>query len=333
MGQSKQEFMEQRELESQEMDKQEIEKIQEEEPSEYYKLIGRLQKREESLSYSSLKQFYTTPKNFINYKLKKFIKSPAMIFGSLLDCLILTPEDFDKNFIVLDTVPSTDNQLGFVSDFLDGKTKEDAFANNYKRGDVEKVYLSLEKYIKSKELGLDVISQSDLDKAESIKESVLNNPTAKSFLERVETIQEKLEWEYKGYKFKGFLDVRGKGFIMDLKYKGTSSDINKFQWDFKDLHYDLQAGMYTKAINILGLDENVQYFIMVYDAKGEVSVIEIDYSYIAHGQQKYDFCIQEMERCRKDNLWNLSHDFYGINEGVFTMVKPRFAELKGSLRS
>ena len=127
------------------------------------------------------------------------------------------------------------------------------------------------------------------------------------------------------------MDVRGDGFIMDLKYRGKGSDINEFQWDFKKLHYDLQAAMYVTACQILGLEVAPKYYIMVYDATGEVSLIEIDHSYVAHGQYKYDFCIQEIERCRRDNLWNLSHDFYGRENGIYKMIKPAYATLKGSL--
>lgn len=321
MGKSNEQFIAQREFEA-----------SQEENSEYYNLIGSIFDNEITLSYSSLKQFYNTPQSFVKYKLKKFEKTPSMIFGSLLDCLILTPENFDKQFCILDSVPKTDNQLGFVKDYLDGKSIEDAFNKNYKRGDAQKTFESLSEYIDALKLGKDIISSSDKEKAEQIKESVLKNPTAQSFLEQAVTVQEKLEWEHKGFKCQGFLDVRGENFIMDLKYKGQSSDVNEFQWDFKKLHYDLQAGMYCKAATLLGFCENPKYYIMVYDAQGEVSVIEIEQSYIAYGQHKYEYILQEFKRCTSENLWNLSHDFYAQNKGVYSLIKPNYASIKGVLK-
>jgi len=339
MGKSKEQFIEQSEFESLKNEEVPQEEITKEE-SEYYNLIGKIQRKELALSYSSLKQFYNTPRSFINYKLSKFERTPAMVFGSLLDCLILTPENFEKEYVILNTTPSSVNQIGFCNDYIlniengvnESDAKLSAYALNYKQGGADKVYDSLSNYIKAKLSGKECISSADKLKANQIAKSVLSNPTAQKWLEQAETIQEKLEWEYNGYKNKGFLDVRGKYFIMDLKYKSQSSDINDFQWDFKKLHYDLQAGMYCKAVQILNLIDNPEYYIMVYDAKGEVSVIKIDHSYILYGQHKYDFCLQEFKRCTSENSWQLSHDFYGQNNGVFNMIKPKFAEIKGILK-
>ncbi len=317
MGKSSEQFLEEREME--------IEK------NEYGILLDKIYNDELLLSYSSLKQFYNTPKSFIKYKLKKFEKTQSMIMGSLLDCLILTPESLNEKFEIIDSVPTTDNQLGFVNDYLSGLSIEESFNKNYKRGDAEKTFETLKQYIEALKLGKDIISNSTLEKAKSIAENVLNNETALSFLEKATHFQEKLEWEYKGFKHVGFLDVRGEGFIMDLKYKSQSADINEFQWDFKKLHYDLQAGMYCKAAEILGLEVAPKYYIMVYDASGEVSVIEIDLSYIHYGQQKHDLIIQEFKRCKFENKWNMSHDFYAHKDGVFNLIRPRFAELKKSI--
>ena len=59
-------------------------------------LIEKLNNKQVKFSYSSLKKFYENPSSFISYKLADFERTPSMLFGTLLDCLILTPEDFDK---------------------------------------------------------------------------------------------------------------------------------------------------------------------------------------------------------------------------------------------
>lgn len=70
--------------------------------SEYYNLISRLQKKEETLSYSSLKEFGKSPRNFINYKLApRKTQTESQIFGSLCDCFLTTPEKFEICFLWL----------------------------------------------------------------------------------------------------------------------------------------------------------------------------------------------------------------------------------------
>src|SRR5690606_27320191 len=105
-----------------EMQEQEINEQPQEQPnSEYYELIGKLQKKELRLSYSSLKEFGKSPMNFIRYKLKeRKPQTDSQIFGSLCDCLITEPQRFDELFVVNDVVPTTDNQKGFCNDIING---------------------------------------------------------------------------------------------------------------------------------------------------------------------------------------------------------------------
>src|SRR3954468_17330714 len=81
--------------------------IIEEENSEYISLLKRIQSKEETLSFSSLKAFASSPKNFIKYKLKpKTTPTDAVIEGSVCDALIcdyILPErlEFENNFIIV----------------------------------------------------------------------------------------------------------------------------------------------------------------------------------------------------------------------------------------
>ena len=52
----------------------------------YQELIKKIKSKDITLSFSSLKQFAKSPEHFIRYKLEKFLPTPAMIFGSLVDC-------------------------------------------------------------------------------------------------------------------------------------------------------------------------------------------------------------------------------------------------------
>jgi hypothetical protein len=57
-------------------------------------IISGLMSGESHLSYSSLKAFKKSPIDFINYKMGKKETTDAMLFGSMLHCLVLEPQDF-----------------------------------------------------------------------------------------------------------------------------------------------------------------------------------------------------------------------------------------------
>ena len=55
-----------------------------------------------SLSYSSLKNFAESPEMFIQYCLQERKQTDAMLFGTIVHCLVLEPMEFDKRYFVLD---------------------------------------------------------------------------------------------------------------------------------------------------------------------------------------------------------------------------------------
>src|SRR3990172_10159728 len=120
------------------------------ENSAYIDLMKRLQNKTESLSYSSLKAFAKSPRNFIQYKLKpRSAQTESQIFGSLCDCFLTTPERFENDFVVIGSIPTSENQKGFCNDMISGMTKEDAYANNYKTGGVDKVFETCGAYVEA----------------------------------------------------------------------------------------------------------------------------------------------------------------------------------------
>lgn len=93
-------------------------KVAEAKPTPRQILIEKLKKKEVRLSYSSLKKL-DSPVNFMSYFLdKKEQKSKSQNLGSLIDCKVLTPDVFDKNFAVVDAVPTTDLQVRFCNEVL-----------------------------------------------------------------------------------------------------------------------------------------------------------------------------------------------------------------------
>lgn len=298
---------------------------EEEQPSELDLLLNRLRKKEERLSFSSLKAFSKSPREFINYKLKP--KSPpneGMILGSICDFYLTTPEnDFDKEFVVIDKIPSSDNQKGFCEAMLEGKSKEDAFNEFYKRGSAEAVYDSMQEYIEGHLSGKTICTSTQIKQAEKIVANLKKSDLVMTLLNSCHKFQSKLEWEDNGFKFIGFTDGEGEGLILDAKFIGKGAEPDKFERQLRDMKYYLQAGMYCKAAGYEGIPE---FYFIVYDKSLNFTVAKLDYSYILYGIKEYEYLLQKLQECIKENRWTESYNFFDNNSGLRTFYKPNWVK-------
>lgn len=293
-------------------------------------LIAKLYNKSLRLSYSTLKQF-TSPINLINYKLKPFSPNASMIFGSLCDCLLLTEEDFDNQFVIVDVMPTTDVQEAFANELIEiGQETpltediiETVFSNHYKRGKAMDTFLKLQAHIEAAISGKQGISSEVYQEAKEVKENLMSNPDIQSLFDQMISAQHKMEWQHNGWNFIGYLDMLLPDHIIDLKF---SKDANpdKFERDIQNFDYYLQAAMYCFAAKQLGISENPRYSFIVYDKSMNYSVITLDYSYLAYGERKYKYLIQELERCVDEGAFDQS---YGFFKRLHTAYKPKW--LKG----
>lgn len=294
-------------------------------------LIKKLEQKKIGLSYSWLKNF-TSPIDFLDYRLKKFKQNKGMLFGSLCDVLILTPNDLFNQFALVEKSPTTDNQTGFCDELIavmkkaGGLDEEDiktAYDNNYKSGKYRTVYDQLANYINASSSGKMIIDNEILKEARAVVKRLLEFPDVAALMARVTSTQHKLEWTEQGWKFKGFLDFTVPNAIFDLKYS-DSADPELFKKSIYNLRYDLQAGTYIRGVMETGLFEDPpQYFFLVYDKKGNYSIIELDYSFIAYGMRQLDFYIEALDRCVKERAWNESYNFFARTA---TAYKPKWAK-------
>lgn len=291
--------------------------IEEEQPNEYIELLQKLQKKEVVLSYSSLKAFAKSPRNFIQYKLKpKTQQTESQILGSLCDCFLTTPKDFDKLFVIVDSFPTSDNQKGFCEDMINGKSAEDAYANNYKVGGVDKVYSAMQGYINAIKSGKMVCSTKMKEEAEKIIDNLKKSELVMQFIDSCDTFQTKSEWSYEGWKFIGFKDATGKNLIIDFKFT-KDADPDKFERDIVNYDYFMQMGMYADTEE--GIPEC--YFI-VYDRSMNFSVIKVDYSFLNYGIRKYKYLVAKLNQCIKENRFLESYNFFDVQ--LRTVYKPKW---------
>ena len=176
----------------------------------------------EYLSYTSVKYALSDMRLFELYvqgKLEK--KSDAMTFGSVYDCLLFTPEEFNNRFVVFD-------DLKIVSD-IGGKnprvTKEYRdWKHQFSRGAGERDVVSLEDHQRA----IDMINR-------------ISETPAWEFLQG--DYQQELRGLINDIPVRGFLDCRGDGFVSDSK---TTRSISSFRRDVFAFSYDIQAYLYLQ---------------------------------------------------------------------------------------
>lgn len=292
---------------------------QEEENSEYIDLMKRLQSKEETLSYSSLKAFAKSPRNFIQYKLAtKKPQSDSQIFGSLCDCLLTEPETFENKYVVVDNVPSTDNQIGFCNSLISGSTAEEAKKLNNPRGDAKELAEMYAPYINALKSGKLSVSTSTKEQAQKIVDNLYKSELVMQYINACSGFQVKTEWTFSGWKFKGFKDAVGTNLILDFKY-AADSEPDKFERDIFKFDYFMQAGMYVDS------DEGFpEYYLIVYDKSMNFSVLKIDVSLISYGIRKYQYLVKKMEQCIKENRWSESYNFFDVQQR--TVFKPKWVK-------
>lgn len=293
-------------------------------------LIYKLCKKTLRLSYSTLKNF-TSPINLINYKLKKFTQNPSMLFGSLCDVLLLTPDKFSKEFKVIDKIPESELQIAFAEALIDiskndveltDEIIEIQFNTYYKRGDALKTFNLLKDYIDAKVSGLQLITQDILDEANRVCENLMLNSDIQLLFSQIIDVQKEVKWNDRGWNFIGYLDMLLDNHIIDLKF---SKDANpeKFERDIANFDYFLQAAMYCKAVKEMGICDNPKYSFIVYDKSLNYSIIELDYSYLNYGNRKYNYLLQKLDRCIADGAFDES---YGFFKRSFKAYKPKWAK-------
>lgn len=293
--------------------------IIQEESNEYIELMKRLQNKTETLSYSSLKAFAKSPRNFIQYKLKpKTPQTESQIFGSLCDCFLTTPDKFDELFVVVHSIPTSENQKGFCNDMISGLSKEDAYANNYKTGGVEKVWEACGNYVEAILSGKMVCTKKMYDDANKIVENLKKSDLVMQYIDSCTSFQNKREWSYNGWKLKGFTDAEGNRLILDFKFS-KDADPDKFERDIVNFDYFMQMGMYSDS------DESIpECYFIVYDKSLNFSVIKIDYSFLSYGARKYKYLIAKLEQCIKNNRWSESYNFFDVQQR--TVYKPKWVK-------
>ena len=262
-------------------------------------IVDKLMKHESALSYSALSNFKESPKCFIDYKLRKIEQTDAMLFGSMVHCLILEPDDFKNRYYVIDDAEIC-SDIGGAKPRATNKYKE------WYEGEVQKA--------ESKT----VIESKDFESANILALNVRYNSASSKVLKKAEQHEKPIEWFYKNFKFKGIIDGIG-DFVFDLKTCADASP-KKFQRDIISMDYYLQAAMYLK-----GIGEIKPYYIIALDKSGGVSVHQLTETLLTFGMEEYDRLIEKFNECILNDDFNKNYEFWAERwDGVYNADKPGY---------
>lgn len=263
-------------------------------------IIDKLLRHESHLSYSSLSCFKESPRSFIDYKLKEKKETDAMIFGSMVHCLILEPAEFENRYYVLDDAEVC-IQIGgakprATNAYKEWKSTEEAYAG-------DRVIISLE----------------DFNNANYMALNVKHNRAASKVLNQATEHEKKIEWELKNFKFRGVIDGEGEDIIFDLKSCADASP-KKFHRAIIEMDYHLQAALYLKGVGV-----KKRYFIIAMDRNNGVSVHELSDSLIDHAMNEVDNLLDKFNECILNDEFDTSFDFWADRfDGIFFADKPAY---------
>lgn len=261
-------------------------------------IIDALMSGEGHLSFSSLKAFAESPSAFVEYKLARREPTDAMLFGSMLHCLVLEPQDFDNRYLCLDD-SAICNSIGGAKPRATKAYKE-------------------WKAIAMSEAGTrELVETDDYYAAKKIATNVRHNRASKKILDMCPEHEKPIDWEFKNFMFKGFIDGRGEKAKLDIKTCPDASP-RKFQRTIIEEKYYLQGAMYTYAEG-----QDVLYYIIAVDRKGGVSVHKLHAQLLEQGMNEYNSLLDRFNECILKDHFDRSHDFWSdLYDGTFICEKP-----------
>lgn len=250
------------------------------------------------LSFSSLKAFAESPSKFMEYKLAKKEATDAMLFGAMLHCLVLEPLDFDRRYLCLDDTDIC-NSIGGAKPRATKQYKEWKALVVAEAGERE------------------IVEPNEYLAAKIIASNVLHNRASAKILDMCWEHEKPVEWEFKNFMFKGYIDGKGEKAICDLK-TCPDAEPKKFHRTLIDGRYYLQAAMYLYA-----LGENLPYYIIAVDKVGGVSVHKLEDRLIEYGMTEYNMLLDRFNECILKDSFNQSYDFWSDRfDGTFMAEKP-----------
>lgn len=251
------------------------------------------------LSFSSIKAFRNSPRDFLDYCFREKERTDAMFLGTVIHCLVLEPEQMAERFTIMDDTEIC-AQIGGA------KPRATKLYGEWKMAFIESA------------IG-EVVPLKVYQQAQIIANNILYNRASSKILSICPKREQKIEWQFKNFAFHGFYDGGGDKARCDIKLVPDASP-RKAQRTIVDMGYYLQAAMYLTAEGT-----RLPFYIICADRKGGVSVHKIDKSLLDHGLDEYSNIIDKFNDCLFKENFGQSYDFWAEQyDGIFVIDKPAY---------
>lgn len=241
------------------------------------------------LSYSSLKEFVKSPRHFVYYK-EQPRKPPtdAMLLGTCVDILLLTPEDFAGKIMPVHNINRRTT---------DGKNEHAAM-------------VSLAQAQKMTLVSNDIINQ-----ATEIVAYVKTNSKAMEMVNARKGAQVKLFWTDKKYQLSvvGYVDLetayKGKHCIVDIK-TAASADPEEFSRQAGKLMYDLQMGAYLEGYRRTRYMFPDWYWMIIETTEPyAVEIIKAEAKEMEAARAFFQDTLKAFKICQEHECWEMGYEF------------------------
>lgn len=251
------------------------------------------------LSFSSVKAFRNTPIDFVNYVLQKPEQTDAMFLGTVIHCLVLEPDKFDERYTVMDDTKK-------VAEIGGGNPRNTNLYKEWKANFLANVKGQ-------------VITIKIHEQAKAIANNIMFNRAAHKILSICPQREKYIEWTYKNFGFRGYIDLCGEKVYADLKLVPDASP-RKAQRTIIERWMHGQAGMYLTEKGLI-----CPFYIIAFDRKGGVSVHKLHKSLIDHALEEYSMVIDKFNECLLKENFGQSYDFWAESyDGIFVCDKPAY---------
>lgn len=190
----------------------------------------------------------------------------ALDFGTLFHTAVLEPDDLAA-YVALDAAA-----IGVKAD--GSPAQNPTMTAAWKRAVAE-----------AEQDGKTVIAQQDLDRAQAMRDAILNHDTAADLLFKREGRNEVSAFtEVEGVQCRARFDRQISGAIVDLKSTSAKPGSRSLGYAIRDYGYDLSASHYLAVARELDID--VQAFVLVFVGKEPphyVTVVDLSPETLAHG--------------------------------------------------
>jgi hypothetical protein len=272
-------------------------------------LIQRLMVGNFSLSFSKLRAFTVSPDYFIRYCLRETKRTKAMRFGSMLHCLVLEPNRFSEFYatvpdgVKLNTNEGREAFFAFLAQTA-GERMSD-FETELGRAATFRDYKALAEWLELSQ-GIEFVNNTDRDNSHRMAEAILSDPRAAEIINTATDLEQAVDFDLAGWKWRGKIDIRTGGDIADLKKVKDADPRNRsLRWNLADDGYFVQQYVYRHALGEPGENR-----VVCVDENCQVSVLKIGFETMLQAEAEFHKTMTAFEKCRFLGDWGRSFGFW-----------------------